>query len=88
MKDIIKIRQGDLEIEYDLLFTVKDDKTNEKFVVYTDNTIDNNGRVKIYLGKYDHDNILPITEKDKEELEKIVDLVQREIQNEKDWWTI
>lgn len=84
MKDIIKIRQGDLEIEYDLLFTVKDDKTNEKFVVYTDNTIDNNGRVKIYLGKYDHDNILPVTEKDKEELEKIVNLVQREIQNEKD----
>ena len=88
MKDIIKIRQGDLEIEYDLLFTVKDDKTNEKFVVYTDNTIDNEGKVRIYLGKYDHENILPVTDKDKEELEKIVSLVEEEIQNENNWSNI
>ena len=82
MKDIIKIRQGDVEIEYNLLFTVIDDKTNEKFVVYTDNTIDKNGKEKIYLGKYDNKKVMPVSDKDKEELERIVDLVHREVCHE------
>ena len=82
MKEKFKVKQGNMEIEYDLLFTTHDEKNNNDYVVYTDNKLNENGDANIYLGRYKDNEILPITKEEKEELEKIVSVVQKEICDE------
>ena len=39
-------------VEYDVILTFKNDKNNKDYVVYTDNKIDNNNKLKIYAAIY------------------------------------
>ena len=40
-------------IECDVLFTFDSDKTNKSYIVYTDNTKDELGNVKVYANTFD-----------------------------------
>ena len=82
MGDKIITTVNGIETEFDVLFTTHNEKNNKDYVVYTDNTVNEKGETNVYLGRYDDNSILPITSEEKEKLEKIVSIVQKEICNE------
>ena len=41
------------EIECEVLFTFESDETKKNYLVYTDNTTDEQGNVKVYASVYD-----------------------------------
>ena len=43
------------EIECDVLFTFDSDDTKKSYIVYTDNTKDDMGNIKVYANTYDKD---------------------------------
>ncbi len=71
------------EIECEVLFTFESDETKKNYIVYTDNTIDEDGNTKVYASIYnpgeDETKLLPI-ETDKEW--KIIETILDELQNE------
>ena len=71
------------EIECEVLFTFESDETKKNYIVYTDNTIDEEGNTKVYASIYNPDQdetkLLPIeTEKEW----KIIETILEELQNE------
>lgn len=62
------------EIEYEILFAFKLEKTGKNYVVYTDNTIDENGDLNVFASIYypqDNSKLDSIeTEDEWEEIEK------------------
>ena len=71
------------EVECEVLFTFESDETQKNYIVYTDNTIDEEGNTKVYASIYNPDQdetkLLPI-ETDKEW--KIIETILEELQNE------
>ena len=71
------------EIECEALFTFESDETKKNYIVYTDNTVDEEGNTKVYASIYNPDQdetkLLPI-ETDKEW--KIIETILDELQNE------
>ena len=71
------------EIECEVLFTFESDETKKNYIVYTDNTLDEEGNTKVYASIYnpaqDETKLLPI-ETDKEW--KIIETILEELQNE------
>ena len=71
------------EIECEVLFTFESDETKKNYIVYTDNTIDEEWNNKVYASIYNPDQdetkLLPI-ETDKEW--KIIETILDELQNE------
>ena len=71
------------EIECEVLFTFESDETEKNYIVYTDNTVDEEGNTKVYASIYNPDEdetkLLPI-ETDKEW--KIIETILDELQNE------
>ena len=71
------------EIECEALFTFESDETKKNYIVYTDNTVDEEGNTKVYASIYNPDEdetkLLPI-ETDKEW--KIIETILDELQNE------
>ena len=71
------------EVECEVLFTFESDETNKNYIVYTDNTLDEEGNTKVYASIYNPDQdetkLLPI-ETDKEW--KIIETILEELQNE------
>lgn len=71
------------EIECEVLFTFESDETKKNYIVYTDNTIDEEGNTKVYASIYNPDQdetkLLPI-ETDKEW--KIIETILEELQHE------
>lgn len=71
------------EVECEVLFTFESDETKKNYIVYTDNTIDEEGNTKVYASIYNPDQdetkLLPI-ETDKEW--KIIETILEELQNE------
>lgn len=71
------------EIECEALFTFESDETKKNYIVYTDNTQDEEGNTKVYASIYNPDQdetkLLPI-ETDKEW--KIIETILDELQNE------
>lgn len=76
------------EIECSVLFTFDSDETKKSYIVYTDNTKDSNGNIKVYASIYDPKSIdsmelLPIeTEKEWKVIEKILESIQEEIRSQ------
>lgn len=73
------------EIECEVLFTFESDETNKNYIVYTDNTTDEEGNTKVYASVYYPDQeetkLEPIeTEKEWKIIESILDEIQKEIQ--------
>ncbi len=74
------------ELECEVLFTFESDETNKNYIVYTDNTIDDQGNTKVYASIYTPDqenlNLEPITtEKEWKIIETILNELQEEIKN-------
>ena len=71
------------EIECEVLFTFESDETKKNYIVYTDDTVDEEGNTKVYASIYNPDQdetkLLPI-ETDKEW--KIIETILEELQNE------
>ena len=71
------------EVECEVLFTFESDETKKNYIVYTDNTLDEEGNTKVYASIYNPDEdetkLLPIeTEKEW----KIIETILEELQNE------
>ena len=71
------------EVECEVLFTFESEETKKNYIVYTDNTVDEEGNTKVYASIYNPDQdetkLLPI-ETDKEW--KIIETILDELQNE------
>lgn len=71
------------EIDCEALFTFESDETKKNYIVYTDNTLDEEGNTKVYASIYNPDQdetkLLPIeTEKEWKIIETILDELQNE----------
>lgn len=86
-KNTFKIMDNEgKEIVYEVLFTFDSEETNKSYIVYTDNTTDDKGNVKVYASVYkpnsDSTELLPIeTEREWKIIETILESIQEE--NEK-----
>ncbi len=73
------------EIECEILFTFDSDETKKSYIVYTDNTLDDEGSTKVYASVYDptgqNPALMPIeTEKEWLVIENILSSVQQKIE--------
>ena len=73
------------EIECEILFTFDSDETKKSYIVYTDNTLDDEGSTKVYASVYDptgqNPALMPIeTEKEWLVIENILSSVQEKIE--------
>lgn len=69
------------EIECEVLFTFESDETKKNYMVYTDNTTDDEGNTKVYASIYNPDEaetkLIPIeTEKEWKIIETILEELQ------------
>lgn len=85
------VNEKNEEIECEVLFTTDSDETKKSYIVYTDNTMDENGFIKTYASIYDPTGkdlkLIPIeTEKEWEMIEKILESAQAKVNedNEKE----
>ena len=71
------------EVECEVLFTFESEETKKNYIVYTDNTTDDDGNTKVYASVYnpneEETKLMPI-ETDKEW--KIIETILEEIQSE------
>lgn len=72
------------EVECEILFTFDSDETKKSYIVYTDNTLDDQGSTKVYASVYDptgnNPSLMPIeTEKEWLVIENILSSVQEKI---------
>ena len=71
------------EVECEVLFTFESEETKKNYIVYTDNTTDDDGNTKVYASIYnpnDEKSILYPIESEKEW--KIVETILSELQTE------
>ena len=71
------------EVECEVLFTFESEETNKNYIVYTDNTNDEDGNTKVYASIYnpsDEKSILYPIETEKEW--KIIETILEELQTE------
>lgn len=71
------------EIECEVLFTFESDETGKNYMVYTDNTVDEEGNTKVYASIYnpdEEDQTLQPIETDKEWT--IIETILNELQEE------
>lgn len=71
------------EIECEVLFTFESDETKKNYIVYTDNTLDEQGNTKVYASIYnpneENTNLIPIeTDKEWKIIETILDELQQQ----------
>ncbi len=76
------------EIVCDVLFTFDSDETKKSYIVYTDNTKDQNGNIQVYASIFNPDaddegtELLPIqTDKEWKVIETILSSLQEEVKN-------
>lgn len=72
------------EIECEVLFTFDSDETKKSYIVYTDNSLDEDGNTKVYASVYDPTgqdaSLLPVeTEKEWLVIENILSTVQEKL---------
>ena len=76
------VNDDGIEVECEVLFTFESEDTGKNYIVYTDNTLDEDGNTKVYASIYNPDEqetkLLPI-ETDKEW--KIIETILEELQN-------
>ena len=69
------------EVECEVLFTFDSDETKKSYMVYTDNTIDEEGNTKVYASIYNPDDENPKLEPIESDKEwKIIETILEEIQ--------
>lgn len=77
------------EIECEVLFTFESEETKKNYMVYTDNTLDEEGNTKVYAAIYEPDQdetkLEPITsDHEWSIIEKILEELQEEVKNSTD----
>ena len=75
------------ETVYDVLFTFDSDETKKSYIVYTDNTKDEEGHIQVYASIYDPENPNSkfeaiTTEKEWKVIETILETLQEEVQKQ------
>ena len=75
------------EIEFEVLFTFESDETHKNYMVYTDNSTDDDCNVRVYASVFKHDaeplELLPVeTEREWKIIETILDSIQEENKKE------
>ena len=69
------------ETECEVLFTFESDETKKNYIVYTDNTQDDEGNTKVYASIYEPDDEnLKLTAIEDEKEWKIIDTILNELQ--------
>ena len=71
------------EIEFEILFTFESDETNKTYMVYTDNTTDEEGNTKVYASVFNPNaeplELLPVeTEREWKVIETIITSIEEE----------
>jgi uncharacterized protein YrzB (UPF0473 family) len=71
------------EIEFEILFTFESDETNKNYMVYTDNTTDEEGNIKVYASVFNPNaeplELLPVeTEREWKVIETIITSIEEE----------
>lgn len=74
------------EVVCDVLFTFDSDETRKSYIVYTDNTKDQNGNIQVYASIFNPEDenteLLPIeTDKEWKVIETILSSLQEEVRN-------
>ena len=80
---IEEIDKDGKEIEFEVLFTFESDETKKNYMVYTDNSTDEEGNVRVYASVFKPDaeplELLPVeTEREWKIIETILDSIQEE----------
>ena len=70
-------------IEFEILFTFESDETNKNYMVYTDNTTDEEGNTKVYASVFNPNaeplELLPVeTEREWKVIETIITSIEEE----------
>lgn len=73
------------EVTCEILFTFNSEETKKDYMVYTDNTTDDEGNIKVYASIYDPDatktELIPIeTDREWKIIETILESIQEESQ--------
>ena len=69
------------EMECDVLFTFESDETKKNYIVYTDNTVDEQGNTRVYASIYEPDQEdLKLTAITDEKEWKIIETILNELQ--------
>ena len=76
------------EVVYDVLFTFESEETNKNYIVYTDNSRDDQGNIEVYASIYypdDPNSRLEAIETEKEwkVIETILETLQEEVRKKK-----
>lgn len=78
-KQIYATLEDGREVAYDVILTFHNDHNNKNYIVYTDNSYDQENKLKIYASIYDpFDNRFvshPTTEEEWYEIHKVLDAV-------------
>ena len=77
------INKDGKEIEFEILFTFESDETNKNYMVYTDNTTDEEGNTKVYASVFNPNaeplELLPVeTEREWKVIETIITSIEEE----------
>lgn len=78
------IDENGKETVYDVLFTFESEETNKNYIVYTDNTKDQDGNIQVYASVYTPENPNSkleaiTTEKEWKVIETILETLQEEV---------
>ena len=77
------------EIEFEILFTFESDQTNKNYMVYTDNTLDDDGNTKVYASVFNPNKepleLLPVeTEREWKVIETILGSIMEDDKKNKE----
>ena len=83
-KNTIKLtNENGEEVVCDILFTFDSEETNKSYIVYTDNTKDENGKVRVFASIYDPNDAKTKLEDIKTDKEwKIIETILSTLQEE------
>lgn len=71
------------EMEFEVLFTFESDETKKNYMVYTDNTMDANGNVRVYASVFKPESeILELLPVETEREWKIIETILQSIEEE------
>ncbi len=78
------INKDGVEVECEVLFTFESEETGKNYMVYTDNTVDENNNIRVYASIYDPEKptseLIPIeTESEWKIIETILEEIQAEV---------
>lgn len=82
-KKFVVLNEKGVEVECEPLFTFESEETGKEYVVYTDNSLDKDGNVRVFASIYKMNDkggeLLPIkTEKEWKVIETILESIQEE----------